>query len=75
MKIRSTQAELRHSALAIFLPTTYEVIKFADDAIYLFIIINVRNSFRGGTYPEITSYILVNKCTKFGAFIRNVPET
>ena len=42
--------------------------------IFSFIVIPyVRKCFRGGTYPEITSYILVNNCAKFGAFIHYVP--
>ena len=39
----------------------------------LIVIPYVRKCFRGGTYPENTSYTLVNNCTNFGAFIRYVP--
>ena len=48
--------------------------KFIDVALFFFLIIisYVTKCFRGGTYPEIPSFTLMNKCTKFGAFIHYV---
>ena len=55
--------------------TDYRHGVFSDFAIFfsLIVISYVRKCFRGGTYPEITSYILVNNCEKFGAFVHYVP--
>ena len=55
----------------IFVIKFVECRKVADLTLFFFLIIilYVLKCFRGVTCPEVPSYTLMNKCTKFGAFM------